>query len=114
MLLVFLILLFSFSEKPTFKGGAAPKQKEKVSSITNNSQAIKPHSFLLFQPKPSLLPITLPGRHTPQKLQQRKDKNTDLQITIYREKLEFIQVFSSPWYEQYYFPSETDEYGTIS
>jgi len=112
MLLLFLILLFSYSGKTVLKTKPLDKKVEKPELNVSKTSAVKSNQF--FQLKPRIFPITLHGR-TPQKQKPiSKEIKTSNKIETGTEELDFVFAAPVPWYQYYYFPGDNDECGAAS
>lgn len=111
LLLLFLLLLFSYSGKPVLQTKNASEKKQiPKKEIQANKHPVVKTSQQFFQIKPRLFPLTIPGRKSKtQAVQQIQEKT--LQSTEDREQRDFVFSPTVPWYQFYYFPGESDDYG---
>ncbi|MBL7930480.1 MAG: hypothetical protein JNL60_01175 [Bacteroidia bacterium] len=112
MLLLFLILLFSYSGKTVLRTKAPEKNIKKNELKVSKTNAVQTNRF--FQLKPRIFPITLHGRTPQEEKSSLKKTNTLVKTTGNTEELDFVFTAPVPWYQYYYFPGEEGDYSAAS
>ncbi len=111
LLLLFLLLLFSYSGKPVLKTKSIGEKKQvPEKEIQVQTPVVEKTSQQFFRIKPRLFPLAIPGRKSKIKPVQQIQEKT-LQSTEDREQRDFVFSPAVPWYQFYYFPGESDDYG---
>lgn len=111
MLLLFLILLFSYSGKTVLRTKPVDKNIKKTELNVSKPKALRTNPF--FQLKPRIFPITLHGR-TPQKEKFSPKETKTPKAATNTEELDFVFSAPVPWYQYYYFPGEEGECSAAS